>query len=170
MLTTPGGIQKISTDQLYYVEVNGHYLYYHTAHGEFRQKASMKELEDKEAFLSEMEHDIMIYDTAVKTGNKALDNAITAVMQIDNPEMRVVSLKTITKNKLLVIQIENYFDTALHFEEGLSLTTKYNQQDHGFGMKSIRYIAEKYGGAITVNTADHIFTLQILIPLKGVSP
>lgn len=47
VLTTPGGIQKISTDQLYYVEVNGHYLYYHTVDGVFKQKAAMKELEDK---------------------------------------------------------------------------------------------------------------------------
>lgn len=47
VLTIPGGIQKISTDQLYYVEVKGHYLYYHTGSGVFKQKASMKELEDK---------------------------------------------------------------------------------------------------------------------------
>lgn len=171
----------------------------------------MSSEEDKAAFLSEMERDIMLYDTAVKTGNKALDvilmdkglfcqnhnihwncmadgsklefmrlediyaifgnaldNAITAVMQIDNPQKRVVGLKMITKNNLMVIQIENYYDAALHFEEGLPLTTKNNQQDHGFGMKSIRYIAEKYGGTMTVNTADQIFTLQILIPLKEV--
>lgn len=52
VVTTPNGIQKFSTDQLYYVEVEGHYLYYHTAQGEYRQKASMKELEDKLAGLS----------------------------------------------------------------------------------------------------------------------
>lgn len=47
VLPTAGGVQKISTDQLYYAEVNGHYLYYHTVQGVFKQKASMKELEDK---------------------------------------------------------------------------------------------------------------------------
>ncbi|MDO5540733.1 MAG: LytTR family DNA-binding domain-containing protein [Eubacteriales bacterium] len=47
LLPVAGGIQKISTDQLYYAEVNGHYLYYHTACGVFKQKASLKELEDK---------------------------------------------------------------------------------------------------------------------------
>lgn len=52
VVTTPNGIQKFSTDQLYYVEVEGHYLYYHTTEGEYRQKASMKELEDKLAGLS----------------------------------------------------------------------------------------------------------------------
>ncbi len=47
VLNMPGGIQKISTEQLYYTEVNGHYLYYHTASGVYKQKASLKELEDK---------------------------------------------------------------------------------------------------------------------------
>lgn len=52
ILQTPGGIQKISTDQLYYVEVSGHYLYYHTPGGVFKQKASLKELGDKLSGLS----------------------------------------------------------------------------------------------------------------------
>lgn len=52
VLPTAGGMQKISTNDLYYVEVNGHYLYYHTTHGTFRQKAALKELEDKLAGLS----------------------------------------------------------------------------------------------------------------------
>ncbi len=47
-----GGMQRISTDELYYMEVEGHYLYYHTTKGVFQQKASMKEVEDKLAGLS----------------------------------------------------------------------------------------------------------------------
>lgn len=44
---TTDGMRRISTTELYYVEVQGHYLYYHTQKGIFRQKASLKELEDK---------------------------------------------------------------------------------------------------------------------------
>ncbi len=47
VLGTSGGLQKISSDELYYAEVDGHYLYYHTTHGVYKQKASMKELEGK---------------------------------------------------------------------------------------------------------------------------
>ena len=54
-----------------------------------------------------------------------LDNAITAVMmKVKDPQKRVVTLKMITQNHILVIQIENYFEAALHFEQGLPLTTK----------------------------------------------
>lgn len=44
---TADGIKRISTTELYYVEVQGHYLYYHTVKSVFRQKASLKDLEDK---------------------------------------------------------------------------------------------------------------------------
>ncbi len=47
ILTTTGGMQKISTDDLYYIEVNSHYLYYHTKDEVLRQKASMKQIEDR---------------------------------------------------------------------------------------------------------------------------
>lgn len=181
----------------------------HDLKHQLRALRQMTDEEEKEAYIRELEHDVMLYDTAVNTGNKALDvilmdkglfcknnsiqwtcmadgsklefmrlediyamfgnaldNAITAVLKIAQPEKRVVSLKMITQGNIMVIQIENYFENSLHFEQGLPLTTKRNPQDHGFGMKSIRYVAEKYGGTITVNTSNHIFSLQILIPIK----
>ncbi|MDD2960179.1 MAG: LytTR family DNA-binding domain-containing protein [Lachnospiraceae bacterium] len=52
VISTPGGIRKISTDDLLYAEVDRHYLFYHTNEGVFRQKVSLKELEDKLAGLS----------------------------------------------------------------------------------------------------------------------
>lgn len=164
--------------------------------------------QEKEAFFSEIEDAIMIYDTALQTGNKALDtvlmekglfcknhniqwtcmadgtklnfinfadiyamfgnaldNAITEVMNLEDPEKRVLSLRILIRNKLLVIEIQNYYDKKLHFEEGLPVTTKKNKWYHGFGMKSIQHTAEKYNGTISVRTEDAIFTLQIIIPL-----
>ena len=47
VLTTPRGMQIISSDELFFVEVDGHYLLYHTKHGEFCQKASLKDLEQQ---------------------------------------------------------------------------------------------------------------------------
>lgn len=52
VLTTPGGIQKISTNDLYYAEVSGHYVYYYTKQGTFKQKHSLSELEEKVKGLS----------------------------------------------------------------------------------------------------------------------
>ena len=46
MVNTSGGIQVISSDRLYFIEVERHYLYYHTPDGVFRQKAALKDLEN----------------------------------------------------------------------------------------------------------------------------
>ena len=47
VIETSSGVQKLSTEELYYVEVRGHYLYYHTMLGVFRERSSMRELERK---------------------------------------------------------------------------------------------------------------------------
>ena len=46
VINTANGFQKISSENLLYAEVDRHYLYYHTTEGTFKQKASLKELED----------------------------------------------------------------------------------------------------------------------------
>lgn len=47
IINSAGNVVKISTNDLYYVEVDGHYLYYHTKDGIHKQKISLKELEDR---------------------------------------------------------------------------------------------------------------------------
>ena len=65
----------------------------------------------------------------------------------------------------LVIHMENYFDCSLTFEDGLPVTTKADRAYHGYGLKSIRFITEKYGGTMSIQSADNIFSLNILFPL-----
>ena len=51
-ILTASGVYKIATDDLYYVEVSDHYLCYHTKKGNYQQKASLRELEERLAGLS----------------------------------------------------------------------------------------------------------------------
>jgi len=47
VLNTGEGIQVIPSNELYFAEVRGHYLFYHTKTGTVRQKAPLWELEEK---------------------------------------------------------------------------------------------------------------------------
>ena len=47
------------------------------------------------------------------------------------------------------------------------LKTK-NDIGHGFGLKSIKYIAKKYDGNMYWANNDGIFSLQIMIPVQTV--
>lgn len=89
-----------------------------------------------------------------------VDNALEAVKGAE-PDRRVIDLVVKSKDGLILIQEENYFAGALNFEDGLPVTTK-EGTGHGFGMRSIRLIARKYGGELSVSTRGEIFSLNII--------
>lgn len=97
----------------------------------------------------------------------ALDNAIECVSQFDDPEKRLITLSMFRKNQFLMIQFENYTETALELDSSrLPRTTKGNTQYHGYGLKSIQAAAQKYGGSMTLQSKDNWFTLSVLIPVE----
>ena len=95
----------------------------------------------------------------------ALDNAIESVLKEEETEKRVISLSVSERMQLLTIRVENYLAEKPEILNGLPVTTKDDKKHHGFGMKSIQYIARKYGGEISVASEDHAFILNIIIPL-----
>ncbi|MCD7856664.1 MAG: GHKL domain-containing protein [Clostridiales bacterium] len=181
-----------------------------------RQMEAIRQLKDEveiDRQLEEMEHAVLIYDSAMKTGNRALDivltekslqcegrhinmtcmadgsyldfldkidlytmfgnaldNAIEAVSKLEDKAQRVIQVAVYTEKALLMIRVRNYCQGKVSLENGLPATSKANKQDHGFGLKSIRSTAEKYGGDIAIQSTDHIFSLQILIPLPQEEP
>ncbi|MBR2889743.1 MAG: sensor histidine kinase [Oscillospiraceae bacterium] len=96
----------------------------------------------------------------------AIDNAIECVDRFDDPEKRVISLTITTHNAFTCIQTNNYCEDTPEMADGLPVTTKGKPGQRGFGLKSIRYLAEKYGGSMAVDLRDHIFTLQIILPVN----
>lgn len=98
----------------------------------------------------------------------ALDNAIESVVQETDVEKRTISFKVASQGKILSIHFENYIGHELEFADDLPLTTKSDKEYHGFGMMSIRYIVEKYGGTMQISATDNLFQLNILmlIPTK----
>lgn len=95
-----------------------------------------------------------------------LDNALEAVKAIKQNDRRVISLTVKAKNGIVLVQEENYFDGTISFEDGLPLTTKQDKDYHGFGMRSLRMIAAKYGGELTTYVTDDIFHLNIILPVS----
>lgn len=57
----------------------------------------------------------------------------------------------------------NDYGRPVDFEDGLPLTKK-NKNYHGFGVKSMRLIAEKYGGKMYASLKDDIFRVDIVWP------
>lgn len=91
----------------------------------------------------------------------SLDNAIESVEKLDDPEKRLINLRIVNKGQLVVYQVENYTDNPGGFVD-LPQTTKHDKSKHGFGLRSIRRIASKYGGTMTVKNENHWFRLTVL--------
>ncbi len=94
----------------------------------------------------------------------AIDNAIESVMKEEDEEKRVIKLNVALKGGFLGVHIENYCGDEVIFEDGIPVTGKPDKENHGFGVKSIRFVAEKYGGCVDFGCHAHIFSLNILFP------
>ena len=65
---------------------------------------------------------------------------------------------------MAVIRVENYTPFQPIFKDGTLLTTKPDDVDHGYGVKSIQNTAEIYGGTAHIFVENEIFYLLITIP------
>lgn len=98
-----------------------------------------------------------------------LDNAIECELTIDDKEKRLIHLTVYTKNDFLLIQCGNYCEQILEFKHGIPVSTKRNRAYHGFGVKSVQYAAEKYGGTMTIYNRDSWFEINLVIPHQGMN-
>lgn len=94
-----------------------------------------------------------------------IDNAIEAADKIGDTEKRCISIKVRMEKGMLMIHSENFYEGEIAFKGGLPQTTKRDKRYHGYGMKSIRMITEKYNGYFTMKAENSIFTLNILLPV-----
>ena len=96
----------------------------------------------------------------------ALDNAIEAAQQVPQSSGRVICLKVTRRGSLTCIDLENTCVRAPTFRDDLPLTTKGDTERHGYGVKSIRYLVEKYGGQMELSQSDGRFSLMIVFLLQ----
>ena len=84
----------------------------------------------------------------------ALDNAIEGVEKLADPQQRLIRVAVYTQNVFLIIRVENYCTAQLSVVDGEYRTTKHDKDMHGYGIKSIRYTAEKYGGSVSAGETE----------------
>ena len=96
-------------------------------------------------------------DLCVLLGN-ALDNALKSILKCR--EKRFLELILHCNENKLFMELKNSCETAVAFQNDLPLSTK---QGHGYGSKSIRYIAEKYHGICSFELSENIFTTKVIL-------
>lgn len=95
----------------------------------------------------------------------ALDNALERVAKEPEAE-RVVSLLIKRAGDMVLLHLENRCSYPPEFQDGLPVTDKEDKTAHGFGVRSIRYLVERYQGETLMRAADGKFCLDILLSLQ----
>lgn len=96
-----------------------------------------------------------------------MDNAIEAVEKIDTDTLsKSITLDISKQGSMTVIRQINQFSGEREYTDNLLKTSKPGNYEHGFGMRSIRYVVQQYGGHMSVNTQNQTFSLTILLPLQ----
>ena len=99
------------------------------------------------------------------SGN-AIDNSIEAVLKITDKEKRTINLIVRNVFSFVSISIQNYYEGELALDEsGFPISTKLDKDLHGYGLKSIKFIVNKYNGNLKINIDEDVFTLGILLPM-----
>lgn len=106
-----------------------------------------------------------VMDISTLFGN-ALDNAIEGVSKLSDPEKKLIHVSVVRQKGFLRIRIENCYEGEITLENGLPSTTKHDKRFHGYGLKSIRSTARKYGGSATIHMENGWFELRVLIPVS----
>ena len=77
-------------------------------------------------------------------------------------EHRLISISMERRGSFANVRVENYCAGEIQFENGLPVSPK-DHNYHGYGMKSMKMIAEKYGGGISADVHDGVVTLDIFL-------
>ncbi len=93
-----------------------------------------------------------------------IDNAIEAEMRIEEPAERFISLIVREKAGCTEICVENACTAAPDLSDGLPATSKADKTLHGYGLLSVRRIAQNYGGSLRLSHDDGVFTASVLFP------
>lgn len=95
-----------------------------------------------------------------------MDNAIRASKNLD-VEKRFISLTVKKEDNHIIIEESNFYEGTINIlENNLIATSKKDKAKHGFGIKSIVYLINRFGGNTELKAKDNCFTIRITLSIK----
>lgn len=105
-------------------------------------------------------------DLGVVIGN-ALDNAITSVKECTDSEKIIEISMGVRKNAWIMVMKNPYEHAIKRNRSGEILSCKPEKRKHGYGLRSIRRIANDYAGDVIIDTKNGLFSLTIVLNLRS---
>ena len=96
----------------------------------------------------------------------AIDNARDGASKVTDPDKRLIDVSLKQFGDSVIIHIWNYFNGEISFDNGLPVRGD-NEEGHGYGLKSIKLLVDKFEGSIKAQAEGDVFHLNIILPLKS---
>lgn len=93
--------------------------------------------------------------------NNILDNAIEGSLESEIKQIEVAILR---KRGYDTILVKNRINRSILKDNPNLNSTKENKEEHGYGLKQIRDIVEKYNGMIDIYEKDNFFCVYVIYP------
>lgn len=90
-----------------------------------------------------------------------IDNSIEAVENLPE-DQRIIGLQIKSQGNTVYINIKNNFEGEIELSHGLPKSKKKNPIYHGFGLRSIQMIVDKYKGNMNFTFNNNIFNVTII--------
>ncbi len=111
--------------------------------------------------------DFMDYVDILSLFSNLVDNAIDGVNRLNKEDKKHISLKVEKNLNQVFIHIENDCSDHIRFDKNnLPITSSNDKSQHGYGVKSIRYLTQKYHGNLNIYVYEHKFIVDILLPTE----
>lgn len=92
-----------------------------------------------------------------------LDNAVTACMNVPDNKDKFVSLDISCENNIYRFAVKNSINESVLENNSRLVTSKSDKKHHGFGVKIIRDIAEKYKGYCRFFEENNVFCCLVIL-------
>ena len=103
-------------------------------------------------------------DLCIIFGN-AIDNAIEACQKFSFDIKKEINIVIKHLNHFMIIIITNPVTSQIQIKNNDINSTKDDSKNHGFGIKSIKKIIDKYSGELEITNINNIFTLKVYLSI-----
>lgn len=108
--------------------------------------------------------DVEVSDLVTILGN-LLENSLAALEAVS--ENRSLYLKVVYDRGRVIVFVKNTYSTPIKYINGEIVSTKTDDEKHGYGLKNIKRTVEKYDGYMEIDHAQNIFSVDIILFVKS---
>ena len=116
-----------------------------------------------------MPDDVGVAETDLSTFfMNMLDNALEAAGAAESLKSRFIRVSAELKNGFLAVSCKNSYSGELCLDgKDRLVSSKPDTEAHGFGLKQMRNVAEKYNSIIDISYTGDVFTIQTALQTKN---